>query len=221
MHTFGLPVDMVAIQDVCEKYGLKIVEDSAESLGSYINNTHTGTFGLCGTLSFNGNKTITTGGGGMIITDDEELAKKAKHITTTAKIPHRWDYEHDMVGFNYRMPNINAALGCAQLEKLPIFLQRKETLAQMYREFFQGMEIDFIEPREGTTPNYWLNAVRLQNRAQRDLFLDETNNAGVMTRPIWKLMNKLDMFNSAQCGNLDNSLWLEERVVNIPSSVTV
>jgi len=221
MHTFGLPVDMVAISEVCEKYGLKIVEDSAESLGSYIDKRHTGTFGLFGTLSFNGNKTITTGGGGMIITDNKELAKKAKHITTTAKIPHRWDYEHDMVGFNYRMPNINAALGCAQLENLPIFLKRKENLAQMYREFFQDFEIEFVEPRKGTTPNYWLNAVRLQNRAERDYFLEATNNAGVMTRPIWKLMNRLNMFNNAQCGNLDNSLWLEERVVNIPSSVTI
>lgn len=221
MHTFGLPVDMVAISEVCGKYGLKIVEDSAESLGSYIDKRHTGTFGLFGTLSFNGNKTITTGGGGMIITDNEELAKKAKHITTTAKIPHRWDYEHDMVGFNYRMPNINAALGCAQLENLPIFLKRKENLAQMYREFFQDFEIEFVEPRKGTTPNYWLNAVRLQNRAERDYFLEATNNAGVMTRPIWKLMNRLNMFNNAQCGNLDNSLWLEERVVNIPSSVTI
>lgn len=219
MHTFGIPIDLDSLKTVCEPFNIKIVEDAAESLGSYQNKKHTGTNGLFGTLSFNGNKTITTGGGGMILTNDESLAKKAKHITTTAKIPHRWDFNHDQVGYNYRMPNINAALGCAQLEKLPEILKNKRELALKYEDFFKGKPAHFVTEPKNTTANYWLNAIVLENAGDRDEFLTATNNAGVMTRPIWKLMNGLPMFNNAQKGNLENSIWLEERVINLPSSV--
>lgn len=219
MHTFGIPINIDALKIVCDPYGLKIVEDAAESLGSYQNKKHTGTKGLLGTLSFNGNKTITTGGGGMIITNDETLAKKAKYITTTAKKPHRWDFNHDEIGYNYRMPNINAALGCAQLEQLPEILQHKRTLANKYKLFFEDKAAHFVTEPENTTANFWLNAIILDNANHRDSFLKTTNDAGVMTRPIWKLMSGLPMFKEAQKGNLENSIWLEERVINIPSSV--
>lgn len=221
MHTFGLPARIDELLAVCNKYQIALVEDAAESLGSYYKGKHTGTFGLLGTLSFNGNKTITTGGGGMIITDDEALAKKAKYITTTAKVPHRWDYEHDMVAYNYRLPNLNSALGCAQMETLPEFLERKRALAKTYQTFFEEKTIDFIAEPQDSISNYWLNAVVLNDLEMRNNFLEETNNNGVMTRPIWKLMNSLPMFSQAQAGNLENSKWLEDRIVNIPSSVIV
>ena len=221
MHTFGLPINIEELISVCQKYGLNVVEDAAESLGSYYKGKHTGTFGLLGTLSFNGNKTITTGGGGMIITNDETLAQKAKHITTTAKIPHRWDFEHDMVAYNYRLPNLNAALGCAQMESLPNFIEKKRIIAKKYHEFFKEKSVDFIlEPNE-TKSNYWLNALILSNLEERNAFLEETNDKGVMTRPIWKLMNNLTIYSSAQTGDLENARWLEDRVVNIPSSVRI
>ncbi|WP_282048769.1 LegC family aminotransferase [Maribacter aquivivus] len=219
MHTFGMPINIDDLKAVCEPHNIKIIEDAAESLGSYDNNVHTGTKGLVGTLSFNGNKTITTGGGGMILTDDEHLARKAKHITTTAKIPHRWDFNHDQIGYNYRMPNINAALGCAQLEKLPEILQNKRDLAQKYIGFFKNKSANFVTEPKDTSANYWLNSIVLENPNDRDEFLSATNDAGVMTRPIWKLMSSLPMFEKAQKGNLDNSVWLEKRVINIPSSV--
>lgn len=219
MHTFGMPLDIKEIQEVCKPYGLSIVEDAAESLGSYRNGAHTGTKGLLGTLSFNGNKTITTGGGGMIITDCEQLAKKAKHLTTTAKVPHRWDFNHDEVGYNYRMPNINAALGCAQLEKLPKILTEKRLLADKYEHFFKDKAAEFVSEPHKTKANYWLNAIILNDASQRDAFLTATNDAGVMTRPIWKLMSSLPMFTNAKKDNLENAIWLEERVINIPSSV--
>lgn len=219
MHTFGIPVDLDALKSVCEPYGLVIVEDAAESLGSYQKETHTGTKGLMGTLSFNGNKTITTGGGGMILTNNVQIAKKAKYLTTTAKKPHRWDFYHDEIGYNYRMPNINAALGCAQLEKLPYILADKRKLAEKYAVFFQDKPAKFITEPKGTKANYWLNAIVLDDASQRDAFLTATNDAGVMTRPIWKLMSSLPMFEKSQKGNLENSNWLEERIINIPSSV--
>ncbi|APQ17351.1 LegC family aminotransferase [Maribacter hydrothermalis] len=219
MHTFGMPIDLDKLKLVCDPYNIKIVEDAAESLGSYQNNNHTGTKGIFGILSFNGNKTITTGGGGMILTNDDSLAKKAKHITTTAKIPHKWDFNHDQVGYNYRMPNINAALGCAQLEKLPEILKNKRDLALKYKEFFSDKPAYFVTEPKNTVANYWLNAIVLEKAEDRDEFLKATNDAGVMTRPIWKLMNDLPMFKKAQKGNLENSIWLEERVINIPSSV--
>ncbi|MDO6471591.1 LegC family aminotransferase [Maribacter sp. 1_MG-2023] len=219
MHTFGMPINIDDLKAICDPYNIKIIEDAAESLGSYDNLVHTGTKGLLGTLSFNGNKTITTGGGGMILTDDESLARKAKHITTTAKIPHRWDFNHDQIGYNYRMPNVNAALGCAQLEKLPEILQNKRDLAQKYIGFFMNKSARFVTEPDNTSANYWLNSIILENPNDRDEFLSATNDAGVMTRPIWKLMSSLPMFEKAQKGNLDNSVWLEQRVINIPSSV--
>ena len=219
MHTFGHPCRIEEIQKICKEWHIILVEDSAESLGSFYNNQHTGTFGELGVISFNGNKVITSGGGGCILTNNEDLAKKAKHITTTAKEPHKWEYSHDMVGYNYRMPNLNAALMVAQLEQLDGFLKSKRSLAKIYKKFFQNGDINFVIDPENAKSNYWLNSIVLKSKDQRDLFLDETNSKGIMTRPIWVLMNKLPMFEKAQCGDLTNSEWLEERVVNIPSSV--
>ncbi|WP_421813319.1 LegC family aminotransferase [Flagellimonas sp.] len=219
MHTFGFSADIDGLVGVCEKYNIPLVEDAAESLGSYYKHRHTGTFGCLGAFSFNGNKIITTGGGGMIVTNDEVLAKKAKHITTTAKISHPWEYDHDMVGYNYRMPNINAALGCAQMEVLPEFLKSKKQLADEYKSFFKDKSIQFLQGSQDSVPNHWLNAVVLNSLEERNNFLQETNGQGVMTRPIWKLMSRVKMFQNAQKTNLENSEWLERRVVNIPSSV--
>ena len=219
MHTFGHACRVDEIKDVCDAYHLALVEDAAESLGSCYKGKHTGTFGKLGAMSFNGNKIITAGGGGCIITDDEALAKKAKYITTTAKVPHKWEYTHDVIGYNYRMPNLNAALLVAQLEKLDGFLRSKRDLSRAYKVFFESSNMMFLTEPEDSSSNYWLNAVILKDKAERDLFLEETNAKGVMTRPIWTLMNKLEMFKDAQCGVLDNALWLEDRVVNIPSSV--
>ena len=219
MHTFGHPCRIEETQKICKEWHIVLVEDSAESLGSFYRGQHTGTFGELGVISFNGNKIITSGGGGCILTNNEDLAKKAKHITTTAKEPHKWEYSHDMVGYNYRMPNLNAALMVAQLEQLDGFLKSKRSLAKIYKKFFQNGDIHFVTDPENAKSNYWLNSIVLKSKDQRDLFLDETNSKGIMTRPIWVLMNKLPMFEKAQCGDLTNSEWLEERVVNIPSSV--
>jgi len=221
MHTFGLPAKIDEIITICNGYNIAVVEDAAESLGSYYKKQHTGTFGLLGSLSFNGNKTITTGGGGMIITNNQELAIKAKHITTTAKIPHPWDFDHDMIGFNYRLPNINAALGCAQMENLPLILEKKRQLAAKYQSFFKNTSFQYIPEPENSVANYWLNAIVLENIDERNNFLKMSNEQGVMTRPIWKLMNNLSIYRSAQVGNLENAEWLEERTINIPSSVRV
>jgi perosamine synthetase len=221
MHTFGHPCRIEEIQKICKEWHITLVEDAAESLGSFYNNQHTGTFGELGVISFNGNKIITSGGGGCILTNNEELAKKAKHITTTAKEPHKWEYTHDLVGYNYRMPNLNAALIVAQLEQLEGFLRNKRFLAKSYEDFFNGGNIQFVSEPENSKSNYWLNSIILKDKIQRNLFLDETNSQSVMTRPIWTLMNKLPMFKEAQCGDLTNSEWLEERVVNIPSSVVL
>ena len=218
MHTFGHPCRIEEIQKICKEWHIVLVEDSAESLGSFYRGQHTGTFGELGVISFNGNKIITSGGGGCILTNNEDLAKKAKHITTTAKEPHKWEYTHDMVGYNYRMPNLNAALMVAQLEQLDGFLKSKRSLAKIYKKFFQNGDIHFVIDPENAKSNYWLNSIILKSKDQRDLFLDETNSQGIMTRPIWVLMNKLPMFEKAQCGDLTNSEWLEDRVVNIPSS---
>lgn len=221
MHTFGHPCDITSIVDVCNEYRIVVVEDSAESLGSIYQGQHTGTFGKLGVFSFNGNKTVTCGGGGAIITDDDQLADHIKHLTTTAKIPHKWEYTHDYIGYNYRMPNLNAALACAQLEMLEEFIRRKRVLADRYNRFFEGREIDFFTEPEDSRSNYWLNVVILKDRAARDQFLSETNGSKVMTRPIWTLMNKMSMFKECQKGDLTNSEWLEDRVVNIPSSVLI
>jgi len=219
MHTFGHPCKIDEIKDICDKYNIFLIEDAAESVGSTYKSRHTGTFGKVGVMSFNGNKIITAGGGGCIVTNDKALAKKAKHLTTTAKVPHKWDFNHDMVGYNYRMPNLNAALLVAQLENLDNFISSKRKLANVYKVFFNSANYIFVKEPVDSKSNYWLNSILLKNKQQRDEFLDETNSNGIMTRPIWTLMNKLPMFEYAQCGNLTNSEWLEDRIVNIPSSV--
>jgi aminotransferase in exopolysaccharide biosynthesis len=218
MHTFGHPVELDALIAVCERWNLILVEDAAESLGSYYKGRHTGNFGKVGVLSFNGNKIMTTGGGGMLLSD-EVMGNRAKHLTTTAKIPHPYEFVHDEIGYNYRLPNLNAALGCAQLEQLPDFLASKRLLAQRYIEFFKNGDLQpIIEPKDCRS-NYWLNGVVCQDGAQRDALLKATNDAGVMTRPVWALMTRLPLFIRALRGPLDNAEWLEARVVNLPSSV--
>jgi len=217
MHTFGRPCRIKEIADICKEFNLALVEDAAESLGSYYQEQHTGTFGEFGVFSFNGNKVITSGGGGIIVTNDPTLAKKAKHITTTAKLAHPYEFIHDDEAFNYRLPNINAALGCAQMESLDIILDNKRLLAEEYNAFFEEKSIVFAKALNETKQNHWLNAILLENKSIRDDFLNQTNDAGVMTRPIWRLMNKLKMFNKYHTDDLENALWLEERVVNIPS----
>jgi perosamine synthetase len=219
MHTFGFPCRISKIAEVCADWDIALIEDAAESLGSYVGSRHTGTFASMATLSFNGNKVITTGGGGMIITDDAELAKRAKYITTTAKVPHPYEFVHDEIGYNYRMPNLNAALGCAQMERLGDFLTVKNQLANQWDAFFNKRDTGFVRAINGNKANHWLNAIILDSRQDRDEFLKFTNDNNVMTRPIWTLMSKLPMFKNCQTDGLENSLWLEDRVVNIPSSV--
>jgi len=220
MHTFGHPCKMDSIMEICKRYHITVVEDAAESIGSYYKGKHTGTFGKLGILSFNGNKTITTGGGGMILTDDDQLGPLAKHLTTTAKKPHPWKFEHNMIGYNYRLPNINAALGCAQMEMLPKILKNKRETAQIYQEFFNSiLNIDFIAELKDCISNYWLNAILLKNQEERDDFLEQANAQKVMCRPAWILMNKLPMFNNCLKGELPISSNIEEQLINIPSSM--
>lgn len=221
MHTFGHPVDLDPLSEVCQRYGIVMIEDAAESLGSFYKERHTGQWGTLSALSFNGNKTITTGGGGAILTNDEELGRLAKHITTTAKVPHRWEFNHDMVGYNYRMPNINAALGCAQLEQLPGFLADKRDLAERYRQAFAGMPgIRFFSEPANSQSNYWLNTLLLEEECagHRDALLAASNDAGIMARPAWTLMHKLPMFTSCPKMDLSVAESLERRLINIPSS---
>lgn len=219
MHTFGHPVELDELIAVTTKWNIALVEDAAESLGSYYKNRHTGTFGTISALSFNGNKVITTGGGGMVMCQDAELGARTKHITTTAKIPHPYEFFHDENGFNYRMPNLNAALGCAQMENLPNFLEKKRKLAHDYQDFFANSDVRFVTEPENCQSNYWLNAIICPDKAHRDQVLKQTNDHKVMTRPIWTLMTRLPMYDNALQGDLSNSIWLEERVINIPSSV--
>jgi aminotransferase in exopolysaccharide biosynthesis len=219
MHTFGHPVDIDGLVDVCKRWNLALVEDAAESLGSLYRGRHTGTFGLLGTLSFNGNKILTTGGGGMVLAD-EALATRAKHLTTTAKKPHPYEFVHDEIGYNYRLPNLNAALGCAQLEQLDGFVASKRALAERYAAHLEGSSLQFVREPEGCRSNYWLNAVICDSREQRDALLKATNDQGVMTRPIWQLMSHLPTYRNCLRGDLATSEWLEARVVNLPSSVT-
>lgn len=222
MHTFGHPCKIDAIAEVCDRWHITLVEDSAESLGSFYKQKHTGTFGKIAAFSFNGNKIITSGGGGVIVTDDEQLAKRAKHLTTTAKVAHKWEYVHDAIGYNYRMPNLNAALLVAQLEQLEKFLTFKRQLAKEYASFFQKYEhISFISQPQNAHSNYWLQAVLLDSKEERDNFLEFTNSHGIMTRPIWRLLNRLEMFQHAESAELTNSLFLQERVVNISSGVAL
>jgi len=219
MHTFGFPCRIEEIASICSDWGIALIEDAAESLGSYVGSRHTGTFGAMGALSFNGNKVITTGGGGMLITDDLHIARRAKHITTTAKVLHPYEFVHDEIGYNYRMPNLNAALGCAQIERLEDFLVAKTEVSQQWGQFFDAQSVKFARGIEGSRANHWLNAIVLESKADRDKFLEYTNANSVMTRPIWKLMSELEMFRNCQTDGLENSLWLQDRVVNIPSSV--
>jgi len=217
VHIFGHPCRINEIKEIAAEYDIPLIEDSAEAIGSYYMGRHLGTFGLAGILSYNGNKTITTGGGGMIITDDEVVANRARHLTRTAKVPHDWEYIHDEVGYNYRMTNVCAAIGVAQMEKIKEYLENKRETAHRYEEFCDEYGISLMLEPQDARSNYWLNAIILKNRLEREKFLGFSNAQGVMTRPIWRLMHKLDMFKHCQHDSLTNSLWLEERVVNIPS----
>ena len=219
MHTFGHPTKIEELVKVCDNYNIPVVEDAAESLGSKYRGKHTGTFGKLGILSFNGNKIITTGGGGMILTNDEELSLKAKHLTTQAKKNHLWEYSHDQIGYNYRMPNINAALGLAQLEQLDDFLASKREIANQYSLFFRTQSIIFISEPENAVSNYWLNSIRFKDFNEREAFLTISNENGIRTRPAWQLMNKLTMFAGCQTDSLVNASKIADTLVNLPSSV--
>jgi len=221
MHTFGFPVRLDELIEIATDWNIPLVEDAAESLGSYYKNRHTGSFGSIGVFSFNGNKIVTSGGGGMIVTQDLKLGERAKHLTTTAKVPHNYEYVHDHVGYNYRMPNLNAALLCAQLEQLDLFLKDKRDLAETYANFFDNEGIYFRREMEDTRANYWLMCLELENLEERNAFLEETNASGVMTRPIWQLMFRLPMFENCYRDDQTNAVFLEERIVNIPSNVRI
>ncbi len=221
MHTFGHPARVDRLVDICRHWGIELIEDAAESIGSLYKGRHTGTFASVGALSFNGNKTITTGGGGMLLFRDPEAARRAKHLTTQAKVPHRWEFFHDSVGYNYRMPNINAALGCAQLENLDRFIASKRATAEAYKEYFSNEPegIKFMAEPPHSRSNYWLCAVKLPDRSARDRFLTATNDNGVMTRPIWELMNRLPMWQNARTDGLPVTTDLADTIVNLPSGV--
>ena len=217
MHTFGHPVEIDTLATICNVWKLAMIEDAAESLGSLFKNTHTGTFGLMGTLSFNGNKIITTGGGGAILCN-EELYLKGKHLSTTAKKPNDIHFVHDEVGFNYRLPNINAALGCAQLESINLFVTQKRQLAEEYAQLLKNSNLEFFKEPKNCRSNYWLNTIICHDESQRNELLNYMNSREIMTRPVWTPMNKLPMFKNSISDSLQNTLWLEERIVNIPSS---
>ncbi|MEO8173171.1 MAG: LegC family aminotransferase [Sediminibacterium sp.] len=219
MHTFGFPCRIDEIASVCEEWNITLVEDAAESIGSYYKGQHTGVFGKLGTFSFNGNKTVTCGGGGAIVTNDEAIFKRAKHLTTQAKVAHPWAFIHDQIGYNYRMPNLNAALACAQLEQLPSFVENKRNLSKTYSDFFKEKNICFVNETKESKANYWLNVIIFSDKKERDDFLQYANDDGIMSRPVWELMHHLPMFQNAARGPLDNSEWLADRIVNIPSSV--
>lgn len=221
MHTLGHPVRIEQIIEICQKFQIPVVEDAAEALGSFYKGQHAGTFGDIGILSFNGNKPVTTGGGGMIITNNEAHAAKAKHLTTTAKKPHPWEFYHDDVGYNYRMPNINAAVGCAQMECFGGVLENKRNTAHMYNQFFQEISIPFIPEPVHARSNYWLNTIVLKDRQEREQFLAYSRENDIQTRPVWMLMSHLPMYRHCQCTSLETAQWLEDRLVNIPSSVRV
>jgi aminotransferase in exopolysaccharide biosynthesis len=221
MHTFGHPVKIDTIKEICEAYSLMLIEDAAESLGSFYQRKHTGTFGKAAILSFNGNKLVTTGGGGMVITNDESIANRVRYISTTAKRPHRWEFYHDEAGYNLRTPGLNAAVGLAQLEYLDTILSNKRETAFLYKQFFDSIGIPFItEPPEAKS-NYWLNAVLFDNRKERDAFLAYSNDNGVQTRPAWTLLHKLPPYQHCQRTGTPNADYIEDRLVNIPSSVRI
>ena len=219
MHTFGFPVHLHELISICNKWYIPVVEDAAESIGSVYKGMPTGSFGKLGVFSFNGNKIVTSGGGGAIVTNDLELGIKAKHLTTTAKIPHPFEYVHDEIGYNFRMPNLNAALACAQLEQLDSFIQNKQKLAIDYGAFFESKGIVFRKELPNTKANYWLMCLELENKKDRDVFLKETNENKVMTRPIWQLIYKSHLYSNFQRDSQINAMYLEDRIVNIPSSV--
>jgi perosamine synthetase len=219
MHTFGFPVHLDELITVCKKWNIPVVEDAAESIGSNYKGKPTGSFGTLGVFSFNGNKIVTSGGGGAIVTNDLELAQKAKHLTTTAKVPHPYEYYHDEIGYNFRMPNLNAALACAQLEQLDTFIQKKRDLAHEYHIYFESKGIQFRTELPNTKANYWLMCLELENKKERDSFLKETNELSVMTRPIWQLIFNSPSYQYFQRDDQSNALYLEQRIVNIPSSV--
>lgn len=218
MHTFGHSADLNELMNVCEEFHLKLVEDAAESLGSLYKGKHTGTFGLLGAFSLNGNKTITSGGGGVIVTNDETLGRMAKHLTTQSKVKHAWEFTHDQIGYNYRMPNLNAALACGQMEMLDRIIFSKRTLANLYRDLFRDLRFEFIDEPAGTTSNFWLNSFLVPDRSTRDSFLAYSNEREIFTRPAWTLMNKLEMFKNCLTGDLTNAIDLENRLVSLPSS---
>lgn len=219
MHTFGFPCEIDRIAEICNTWNIPLVEDAAESIGSSFKGKHTGGFGAIGTFSFNGNKTITCGGGGAVVTNDEKIAKLAKHLTTQAKVPHPWEFRHDHVAYNYRLPNLNAAMACAQLEMLDAFVENKRALAQQYLAFFANSPYTFVSEPNHSYSNYWLCAIKTKDKQERDAFLTATNAQGVMTRPVWALMSELPMFTSCQHDGLENSNYLADRLVNIPSSI--
>lgn len=219
MHTFGFPVRIAELSEICEKWKIPLIEDAAEALGSSYKGDPMGSFGELGVFSFNGNKIVTSGGGGAVVTKNDELGKKAKYLTTTAKRPHSYEYFHDELGFNFRMPNLNAALACAQLEVLETFLQKKRMLAKQYENFFRETGFHFRTEMPDTRANYWLMCVELENKKERDKFLKSTNDAKVMTRPVWQLMYKLPMYDECYRDDQKNAEFLEDRIVNIPSSV--
>lgn len=221
MHTFGHPVEINRIKEICEEWRIPLIEDAAESLGSYVGERHTGVVGLCGAFSFNGNKTVTCGGGGCIVTNDEQLAKRAKHLTTTAKVPHRWEFFHDEIGYNYRLPNLNAALACAQLEQLSSYIENKRSTASQYRDFCRANGITFLDEPAECKSNFWLNAIITTDRNERDDLLELANSQGVMMRPVWNLLHTLPAFSESETDSLINSRWLEDRIVNVPSSVRI
>lgn len=219
MHTLGHPVRIDQIIEICGRFRIPVIEDAAEALGSLYRDRHAGTFGDMGILSFNGNKPVTTGGGGMIITNDETLAARAKHLTTTAKQPHPWEFVHDEVGYNYRMPNINAAVGCAQMECFAGVLENKRTTAKLYDRFLQGLGVPLVAEPAHARSNYWLNAILFKDRGEREQFLACAGSRGVQARPVWALMPHLPMYRHCQCLSSETAQWLEDRLVNIPSSV--
>jgi aminotransferase in exopolysaccharide biosynthesis len=222
MHSYGFPCRVDEIVTICHQYNIRVVEDAAESVGSYFKGQHTGTFGLVGVFSLNGNKIITSGGGGAIITDDELLAQRAKHITTVAKVPHPWKFEHDEIAYNYRMPNINAALACAQLDQLSNFLKLKRSLANKYRDFFKPFEnVSYLEEPPDCTANYWLNTIMFDDPKEKEQFLEHSNENGVMTRPVWELLSNLKIYRDCIKSNLDNAEWISARLVCLPSSVPI
>ncbi|MDX2479074.1 MAG: LegC family aminotransferase [Desulfuromusa sp.] len=219
MHTCGHPSRIEELRALCAEYKIPLVEDAAESLGSYVGTKHTGSFGQIGIFSFNGNKVVTTGGGGMLVTDDNGLAQKLRHLTTTAKVPHPWEFIHDEIGYNFRLPNINAALGLAQMEQLPLFLKNKRELAKSYREFFDGSEILYLDEPAGSQSNFWLNTILLPTEEQKEAFLKQANQQGIGARSLWRPMHLLDVYHHCQRDAQTNTEQIYRHAVNIPSSV--